>query len=49
MEDYKTKYEIALKKVYELYRDWPCVSGLIDVRKELEEIFPELKELEEKQ
>jgi len=44
MEDYKKKYEEALKKVYELHRNWPCVSGLIDVREELEEIFPELKE-----
>lgn len=47
MEDYKKKYEESLKKASELHRDYSIVSNLIDVRRELEEIFPELKESED--
>ena len=45
--DYEKLYKDALKKVSELYRDYNNVSNMIDVKEELETIFPELKESED--
>ena len=41
--NYEKLYKDTLKKVSELYRDYNNVSNMIDVKEELETIFPELR------
>ncbi len=42
--DYEKKYKEALEKLRDFYRDYDTVSHLIDVKDELANLFPELKE-----
>lgn len=44
--DYEKKYKEALEKIRSLHRDYNQISTLIDVKEELENIFPELAESE---
>ena len=44
--DYEQKYKEALEKLRDFYRDYDTVSHLIDVKEELANLFPELKESE---
>jgi hypothetical protein len=45
--DYEKKYKEALEKIRSLHRDYNQISTLIDVKEELENIFPELAESED--
>lgn len=45
--DYEKKYKEALEKIRSLHRDYNQISTLIDVKEELENIFPELAECED--
>lgn len=40
-------YDKAIEKLRSLHDDYDTISTLIDVKEELEEIFPELKETED--
>jgi hypothetical protein len=44
--DYEKKYKEALEKIRSLHRDYNQISTLINVKEELEKIFPELAESE---
>jgi len=45
--DYEKKYNEALERLQALHRDYDNISNLVDVKRELESIFPELRESEE--
>ena len=45
--NYEQKYKEALEKLRAFHRDYKNISHLVDVKGELESIFPELKESED--
>ena len=45
--NYEQKYKEALEKLKAFHRDYKNISHLVDVKEELESIFPELKESED--
>lgn len=45
--NYEQKYKEALEKLRAFHRDYKNISHLVDVKEELESIFPELKESED--
>ena len=45
--DYEKKYNEALERLQALHRDYDNISNLVDVKRELESIFPELRESED--
>lgn len=44
IEEKAKAYDEAIEKLRDFYRDYDTISTLIDIKEELEEIFPELKE-----
>ena len=46
-EEKAKAYDEAIKKLRSLHDDYDTISTLIEVKEELEEIFPELKETED--
>lgn len=47
IEEKAKRYDEAIKKLRDFYRDYDTVSCLIDVKEELANLFPELKESED--
>lgn len=47
IEEKARRYDEAIKKLRSLHDDYDAVSTLIDIKEELEHIFPELKESED--
>jgi len=47
IEEKACRYDEAIEKLRNLHDDYDCVSALIDIKKELEYIFPELAESED--
>ena len=45
-EEKAQRYDEAIEKLRDFYRDYDTVSRLIDVKEELANLFPELKESE---
>ena len=48
IEEKAKRYDKAIEKLHNLHDDYDTVSTLIDIKEELENIFPELKESEDK-